>query len=52
MKYGVGFCIVRGDYGIQIYLPNSADTNMYVRQRWNGAWSDTAWKRIAYTAVG
>ena len=38
MRYGVGVAIVRDDVGIQIYKPNSADTNIYFRQRWNGAW--------------
>ena len=50
MKYGVGVAIVRGTVGIQIYKPNSSDTNIYFRQRWNGAWA-SQWYKVGATVV-
>lgn len=50
MKYGVGVAIVRGAVGIQIYKPNSADTNIYFRQRWSGAWV-SKWYKVGATIV-
>lgn len=50
MKYGVGVAIVRGTVGIQIYKPNSEDTNIYFRQRWNGAWA-SQWYKVGATIV-
>ena len=49
MLYGVGLCIVVGNNILQLYLPNSSDTHLYMRQKWEGTWM--AWKGIEFSII-